>query len=357
MKLFYKRAALVAFALVFGFFICNTKASASAYVTNILHEIVVPFGQEYIVVDVMDGIEARYRTGGSHTDIYGEYSCAAFVKNYYLAVYDVDVQNLTDTGPIEPAEEFRKVTTPQKGDIIFWPKPPMANNHSAIVKYFDGRQIILIEQNYKWVDANATYTTINRTVPWPPDSNNYYELWRLLAVPDEPDPEYDPGTPGIIPLPDYPTDQSSQNQTQHNESDPYTPQLIYESIVMIGRMAITVNGVDRPIDAPALIENDRTIMPVRYVSYAVGLNENDLEWNDAAKTATIYSEGNTIRFTIDSNVLYFNGEPVYMDVPAQIKAGGYAYLPIRYLADALGIVYEWIEFNEFSKGAIFYKYR
>jgi hypothetical protein len=64
-----------------------------------------------------------------------------------------------------------------------------------------------------------------------------------------------------------------------------------------------------------------------------------------------------IRFTIGSNILFVNNEIIYMDTPAEIRTGGFAYLPVAYLASALGVQYEWVEYNEFNRGAIFYRYQ
>ena len=328
------------------------SAAANEYVTDMLQEIAVPYGMDYVVVDVLDEVEARYRAM-TYPDITGEYSCAGYVKKYYQAVYGIDVQNLTDTGPPSPAELFRQVHVPQKGDIIFFPSPPNKNNHNAIVKTFDGQHITLIEQNYKWTQSGGTYTYINRTIPFPPDATNQYEIWRLIFVPDEPETEY-PVSPAPYPVvPAYP----DAPVAAIPDPAPAVPQLIYESVVMIGRMAITVNGEDMETNAPALIENERTVMPVRYVSYALGISPDDIVWNETDRTVTIYNEGNVIGFTIDSNVLYINGEPVFMDAPATIKSSGYSYLPVAYLAAALNVDYEWFSFSEFNRGVVFHKYR
>ncbi|MDR1663995.1 MAG: copper amine oxidase N-terminal domain-containing protein [Clostridiales bacterium] len=337
-------------------------AAASAddgYVTDILHEVVVPAGMDYIVVDVLDGVEARYRTT-AYPDVTGDFSCAGFVKMYYEAVYGVQVQNLDNAGPLMPSDMLTRVNVPQKGDIIFYPSPPNQSNHSAIVKTFDGQNIVLIEQNYKWAQSNSTYTYINRTVPYPPSGADQYEIWRLIYVPDE------PGNSAQYPEQGN-TEWSSGQQDAYGLLPPITPAptpaptptpaqaYSYQAVVMIGRMSMNVNGQEIPIEAPALIENGRTMMPVRYVSYAMGLGPNDLVWQGDIQTGTINNGGNVIRFTIGSDIIYVNGEPKRMDCPATLKQDGFSYLPVAYIADALGVQYTWNEYNAYTKGATFYK--
>ncbi|MCL2707619.1 MAG: copper amine oxidase N-terminal domain-containing protein [Defluviitaleaceae bacterium] len=359
-----KIAALALAGLILSQFAAVKNAAyANDYVVNTLIEVEMDDELGYAVVDVLDGVEARYRTM-DFPDIYGEYSCAGFIKTYYAAVYGIEVTNLTDTGPLMPEDQLIRVDTPQKGDIIFYPEPPNRNNHSAIVKAFDGQKIMVIEQNYKFRFSGSTYTYLNRTIDFPPDENNFYEIWRPAFVSDEPYevagdhfeefetdmeiPEFFPGGEdevgprGLIPVPEVAAE----------------PVYSYEAIVMIGRMAITVNGVDMPINAPAMIENNRTIMPLRFVSYALGLNSENLIWDALNQTVTVVNGDDTIMFVIGSDVMYINGVPFgeTMDVPAQIKPGGVTYIPLAYLATALGVDYIWVEYDDLNKAAIFYKF-
>jgi hypothetical protein len=378
--------------------------------TGRLTEVIVPEGAAYAVVDVMDGVEARYRLM-EYGDDYGEYSCAGYVKAYYMAVYGVNVQNLADTGPLTPSDMLARVDTPQRGDIIFYASPPHKNNHSAIVKAFDGTRITLIEQNFKWAQNGGTYTYLDRTIDWSPNGNDY-QIWRyspaaleqeagsqtglsgndlypsdtaesggLTSSPDddagygespppitEPEeappvtePEY-PDAVGQLPFtepeypdaveqqpftePEYPTfaEQTpvTEPETSVTPEPDYNPAPVFVALVTIGGSSINVNGWDMPIDAPALIENNRTVLPVRFVSYALGLASDDVKWDEATRTVSVFNNGNMINFEVDSDVLYVNGHPTQMDCPAFIR-NNYTYLPLKYLAEALNAFYEWDE--------------
>jgi hypothetical protein len=348
--------------------------------TGQLTEVCVPEGAAYAVVDVMDGVEARYRLM-EYGDVYGEYSCAGYVKAYYSAVYGVDVQNLHDAGPLTPSDMLVKVETPQRGDIIFYASPPHASNHSAIVKAFDGTRITLIEQNYKWAQSGGTYTYVNRTIDWSPYGNDY-EIWRYSHAPALTEDVTPPGLPGDglyehgADLP--PGRAEPQYEMGYGESPPpvtepeeppitepeapcaipptaapvteplppaepiYSPPPSFEALVTIGGDSINVNGWDMPIGAPALIENNRAVLPVRFVGYALGLASEDIAWDEATRTVSVFNDGNVIDFEVDSDMLFVNGHPTQMDCAAFIR-NNHTYLPLKYLAEALNARYEWDE--------------
>lgn len=54
--------------------------------------------------------------------------------------------------------------------------------------------------------------------------------------------------------------------------------------ITIGAKTATVNGVEKPLDAPAFIENSRTYLPVRFVAEALGAA---VAWDGATSTATL----------------------------------------------------------------------
>lgn len=91
------------------------------------------------------------------------------------------------------------------------------------------------------------------------------------------------------------------------------------------------------IDAqPYIDENNRTMIPVRFVTETMGA---DVSWDDNNKTAIIVKDGIEVRLTngnADMTVIE-NGETriVTMDTASVIK-NSRTYVPIRYVAEALG---------------------
>ncbi len=121
----------------------------------------------------------------------------------------------------------------------------------------------------------------------------------------------------------------------------------------IGSNKYTVNNIKYNMDAAPFIKNDRTYVPVRYLAYACGLDDNGVTWDYGTKTATLTQNtggANTVKIKVGDPVLLVSDNPqqasnykkVQMDiVPLLIE--GRIYLPARYVAEALGFV---VDFNE-----------
>jgi len=102
--------------------------------------------------------------------------------------------------------------------------------------------------------------------------------------------------------------------------------------------SVRVNGsiVTFPDAKPYVDENDRTMIPVRFVSEQLGAK---VTWNDKAQSAIITKNGIQVSITIGNENLKVTTAgkttTVKMDTAAVLK-GGRTYVPIRYVAEALG---------------------
>lgn len=97
-------------------------------------------------------------------------------------------------------------------------------------------------------------------------------------------------------------------------------------------------------DQPPVIENDRTLVPMRYIFEQLGLT---VEWDEETRTATAYKEGFSVSFVIDSDTAWVNGEPVQMDtLPRQINWR--TLVPLRFLSEQLGYTVTWDEENRLA---------
>ena len=90
--------------------------------------------------------------------------------------------------------------------------------------------------------------------------------------------------------------------------------------------------------APVVI-NNRTLIPLRFVSQSLGA---EVLWTEETNTATILLEDNQVVFTSDSTLYYVNGEQKNLDtVPQLIK--NRMFIPLRALAEALSYNVFWDE--------------
>jgi Copper amine oxidase N-terminal domain. len=104
----------------------------------------------------------------------------------------------------------------------------------------------------------------------------------------------------------------------------------------------TVNGVEKTADVAPYIKDGRTFLPVRYVAEALGVSSDNILWDAATKTVTLFKGDRVVKLKIGSKVLYVNGTAINMDVAPEIK-NGRTMLPLRWVGTALGVTVEWDE--------------
>lgn len=100
---------------------------------------------------------------------------------------------------------------------------------------------------------------------------------------------------------------------------------------------ILVSGHAVKFDAPPVISDGRTLVPVRAIAASLGAS---VLWNEAEQTITITQGSTVITFEIGDDSMKVNGRSVSLDVPPQI-VGGRTVIPLRALAESLGLKAEW----------------
>ena len=102
------------------------------------------------------------------------------------------------------------------------------------------------------------------------------------------------------------------------------------SVLYVGSSNAFINNSKVKIDdsdstiMPVVI-NDRTLVPIRFVSEKLGAS---VKWDEASETATIDISGRTIKITASCNSMVVNGQKVDLDVPAE-SINGRLFIPIR----------------------------
>jgi len=125
--------------------------------------------------------------------------------------------------------------------------------------------------------------------------------------------------------------------------------------VKIGSREVTLGRDTKEtitMDTEAYISavSDSTMVPVRFVTQALGMNDNQLVWDDANRTVTIINGAQVIQFKAGSSSISINGVTTNMYNEAQklvyteIKDDR-SFLPFRKLGDALNIKVAWDEAN------------
>ncbi len=101
-------------------------------------------------------------------------------------------------------------------------------------------------------------------------------------------------------------------------------------ILQIGSTAVLVDEQAIINDVAPVIRNDRTLVPIRVITEALG---GQVAWNEAAKEVTLTVNGKEIKMTIGKVLEKYGVAPVII--------GGRTFVPVRFVADELGAVTTW----------------
>ena len=105
---------------------------------------------------------------------------------------------------------------------------------------------------------------------------------------------------------------------------------------------VTVNGAavdfSQYDNAVPYLKDDITLFPIRAIAEALGA---EVRWDADTQTVTVI--GNTsVMLTIGSTEATVDGDPVTIDVPAEIT-NDRTFLPLRFVAEALKLDVSWDE--------------
>ena len=123
------------------------------------------------------------------------------------------------------------------------------------------------------------------------------------------------------------------------------------TVFTLGSADYTVDGVAMQLDAPVFTQDNYTMLPVRAVADALGVN---VLWNAENRTATFVDGDKVVSVKIGAKTLYKNGIAYPMATKASVKAER-MYIPISSVGDAFGlnrdVDYTW---NESTKQVTIY---
>ncbi|MBO4898287.1 MAG: RICIN domain-containing protein [Clostridia bacterium] len=104
-----------------------------------------------------------------------------------------------------------------------------------------------------------------------------------------------------------------------------------------GAVSVVIDKKPVVFDQPPIIQNGRTLVPLRAIFEALGA---EVSWNNDTKTVKATKGNKIIKITIGYNKLYVSGRTVELDVPAQIESGR-TLVPVRAISEAFGCNVSW----------------
>ena len=85
------------------------------------------------------------------------------------------------------------------------------------------------------------------------------------------------------------------------------------------------------------IDNDRTLVPLRFISEALGY---DVGYNDEDKGIILTKDDKTVNLKVNSEYYTVNGEEFKLDTEVQIYEDR-TFVPVRALSELIGMNVEW----------------
>jgi hypothetical protein len=111
----------------------------------------------------------------------------------------------------------------------------------------------------------------------------------------------------------------------------------------IGSNLAQVNHQDKTLDAPPYIKNGRTMVPIRFISEALGAK---VDWDGNLRQITIQKDRFVIRMVIGSVDVFIREEGKMgetqqkLDAPPEITSGR-TFVPLRFISETFGAKLDW----------------
>ena len=103
------------------------------------------------------------------------------------------------------------------------------------------------------------------------------------------------------------------------------------------RIRVVLDGQELAFDQPPIIENDRTLVPLRAIFEALGA---DVEWEQSTRTVTATKDTTVVVVQIDNPVMTVNGMDITLDVPPRI-VNSRTLAPVRAVSASFDANVDW----------------
>ncbi|MEK8133164.1 copper amine oxidase N-terminal domain-containing protein [Paenibacillus filicis] len=104
---------------------------------------------------------------------------------------------------------------------------------------------------------------------------------------------------------------------------------VHEVVLTLNDTTAQSKGAIVQLSSAPYLMNDTTMVPLRFVSEALGA---EIQWNEATRTALLTYGTQSIQLTIDFNEAIYNGKSVHLDQPAVIVKES-TMAPLRFIAE------------------------
>lgn len=129
----------------------------------------------------------------------------------------------------------------------------------------------------------------------------------------------------------------NKRSEQSSEEPLYASESYYKIRFKAIIPSVQLNGQKIRFDQVPVIEEGRTLVPVRAIFEALGAT---LTWDEATQTVSAVKDDTEISLKINEKQAQKNDETITLDVPAKI-INGRTMVPVRFIADCFGVDTAW----------------
>ncbi|NLV22472.1 MAG: MBL fold metallo-hydrolase [Syntrophomonadaceae bacterium] len=128
---------------------------------------------------------------------------------------------------------------------------------------------------------------------------------------------------------------------------------IFVGAVQAASPTVVLNGQQLTFDVPPVIDDGRTLVPLRTIFESLGA---DVNWDVSTSTVTAKRDNTTISLQIGNATAYKNGSGIKLDVPAKLVENR-TMVPLRFVSEALGCSVSWnptnyiVEITSYTSGS------
>jgi hypothetical protein len=112
---------------------------------------------------------------------------------------------------------------------------------------------------------------------------------------------------------------------------------VQRNVWLSSEVSVRMDGLMYRFEQPPVIIDGNTLAPVRAIFEAMGAT---VEWDPATRTATGKKAGTTVSFTIGDKLAKKNGQPLNLEVPAQL-VNSTTMVPARIVGETFGGKVDW----------------
>ncbi len=102
-------------------------------------------------------------------------------------------------------------------------------------------------------------------------------------------------------------------------------------------ITVTIDGEELQTDQAPVIQNGRTLVPLRSIFEALGA---EVSWYQSTGSIYCYRNDASLSLTVNDHYAYINGSQVYIDQPP-IIVNSRTLVPVRVVSEALGATVFW----------------